>query len=57
MRDNGNKKESNVNHKELLTFSNLTNLEWQFVDLNPKEKMEKKHIKNFITFYQTLNHL
>ena len=25
--------EKKVNHKELLTFSNLTNLEWEFVDL------------------------
>ena len=25
--------ETNVTHKELLTFSNLTNLEWEFVDL------------------------
>ena len=23
----------NITHKELLTFSNLTNLEWEFVDL------------------------
>ena len=28
------KKETNITHKELLTFSNLTNLEMEFVDLN-----------------------
>ena len=25
--------ENNITHKELLTFSNLTNLEWEFVDI------------------------
>ena len=25
--------ENKINHKELLTLSNLTNLEWEFVDL------------------------
>ena len=32
---NGMKK---ISHKELLTFSNLTNLEWEFVDLEPEEE-------------------
>ncbi|MBO8173531.1 MAG: hypothetical protein H0Z33_16815 [Bacillaceae bacterium] len=29
---------SKITHKELLTFSNLTNLEWQFVDLLGEKK-------------------
>jgi len=33
-----------VTHKELLTFSNLTNLEWQFVDL-PEEAEEESENK------------
>ena len=33
-----NKANSGITHKELLTFSNLTNLEWQFVNLEPEEK-------------------
>ncbi len=32
-------KNSNISHEELLTFSNLTNLEWQFVNLE-KEKVK-----------------
>src|SRR5690554_4130991 len=31
-----------VTHKELLTFSNLTNLEWEFVELYDKETGRKK---------------
>ena len=27
-----------ITHKELLSFSNLTNLAWHFVDLRPKQK-------------------
>ena len=29
---------NNVSHKELLTFSNLTNLEWEFVNLEAIKK-------------------
>lgn len=31
-----------VTHKELLTFSNLTNLEWEFVELYDNETGRKK---------------
>lgn len=27
-----------ISHKELLTFSNLTNIEWEFADLEPEEE-------------------
>ena len=41
-----------ISHKELLTFSNLTNLEWQFVDLdiNKEEglKLERVNSKSII---------
>ena len=40
------KKEQVIPHKELLTFSNLTNLDWQFVDLNIVEnELEDSKIK------------
>ncbi|MGM0508649.1 MAG: hypothetical protein ACQERZ_05725 [Fusobacteriota bacterium] len=38
------KKESKVTHKELLTFSNLTNLEWQFGDIEPVVVRDEKGI-------------
>ncbi|MTI59477.1 MAG: hypothetical protein FH762_05720 [Firmicutes bacterium] len=33
---------NNITHKELLTFSNLTNLDWHFVDLKSKGDDEGK---------------
>ena len=33
--------ESEVTHKELLTFSNLTNLKWEFADLSPEQKTDQ----------------
>ena len=33
-----------INHKELLTFSNLTNLEWEFVNLEAIKEGESKDI-------------
>lgn len=38
--------ENNITHKELLTFSNLTNLDWHFVDLYTKSDEEKKRSTN-----------
>lgn len=37
-----------ITHKELLTFSNLTNLEWEFVDLASEEIRTKGNGKNSI---------
>jgi len=38
--------ENKITHKELLVFSNLTNLEWQFVDLEKEEKGYKDKKSN-----------
>ena len=37
-----NKNELKITHRELLTFSNLTNLEWEFVDLIAIKEGRKK---------------
>jgi hypothetical protein len=39
---------STITHKELLTFTNLTNLEWQFVDLKGELVKKKNGDKNTI---------
>ncbi|MTI59472.1 MAG: hypothetical protein FH762_05695, partial [Firmicutes bacterium] len=44
-----------INHKELLTFSNLTNLDWHFADLKPTKKKDKNG--NTISVYKKLNSL
>ena len=49
-KDEINESELDITHRELLTFSNLANLEWQFVNLNPKDKNGKK-------IYPKLNNL
>ena len=36
----------NITHKELLTFSNLTNLEWHFVDLAKGGVEEGENVLN-----------
>ena len=35
---------NNVSHKELLTFSNLTNLDWHFVDLEAIKELQNDSI-------------
>ncbi|OCL25318.1 hypothetical protein U472_13250 [Orenia metallireducens] len=43
---------TNITHKELLTFSNLTNLEWQFVNLeitNDDEKRRSNKLKDILS--------
>ena len=42
--------ESKITHRELLNFSNLTNLEWEFVDLTAEKK-------NGVKKYPKLNNL
>ena len=44
-----------VKHIELLIFSNLTNLEWQFVNLNPQD--EEDEDGNMIKVFPKLNNL
>ncbi|MTI59916.1 MAG: hypothetical protein FH762_08015, partial [Firmicutes bacterium] len=44
-----------LSHKELLTFTNLTNLEWEFTDLEPIEKKDKDGNTTYI--YHKLNDL
>ena len=47
------KEKLNINHKELLTFSNAVNLEWQFVDLKPE--LEENEEENLIKVYDKLD--
>ncbi|MTI59479.1 MAG: hypothetical protein FH762_05730 [Firmicutes bacterium] len=47
--------EKSINHKELLTFSNLTNLEWQFVDLEPQD--EENENGKIVKVYDKTNSL
>ena len=44
-----------ITHKELLTFSNLTNLEWEFADLEPSEEVDEDG--NIYYEYTPLNDL
>ena len=49
-----NNKDS-ITHKELLAFSNLTNLEWEFADLEISEEVDEDG--NIHYEYSTLNEL
>ena len=35
-------KNTNISHKELLTFSNLTNLEWEFANLKVNNEEDEE---------------
>ncbi|MGM0502337.1 MAG: LysM peptidoglycan-binding domain-containing protein [Bacillota bacterium] len=49
-----NDKESvNITHREFLTFSNLTNLEWQFADLVSEDKNGKKAYDKIVKLLST----
>ena len=47
------KQETKITHREMLTFSNLANLEWQFADLKPQ--LEEDENGNSIKVYHKLN--
>ncbi|QTL98669.1 hypothetical protein GM661_12195 [Iocasia frigidifontis] len=47
--------EKKITHKELLTFSNLTNLDWHFVDIEPKQETDQNGKVSFV--YHKLNSL